>query len=150
MCEWLRLPCHKWNITLWFCFLPSLHTLTHMRTPTLVHSHTHINTHSPLSFRSLSFQIVAFSSLISYTQTCPSSLRSCFFPYRSFSSLIPSLSQKVRSLAIMCLTRMVALTLQKSVPFKSAIVNGLLGAIDDPKRTVRQLAAKCRNIWTAM
>ncbi|XP_071709940.1 MMS19 nucleotide excision repair protein homolog [Rutidosis leptorrhynchoides] len=56
----------------------------------------------------------------------------------------------VRETAIQCLTIMSELPYTRVYPFRPKVLQALLRALDDPKRSVRQEAVKCRQAWASI
>ncbi|XP_024969500.1 MMS19 nucleotide excision repair protein homolog isoform X2 [Cynara cardunculus var. scolymus] len=55
----------------------------------------------------------------------------------------------VRETAIQCLTAMSELPHPRVYPFRLEVLQALTKALDDPKRSVRQEAVKCRQAWAS-
>ncbi|KAI3766530.1 hypothetical protein L2E82_16594 [Cichorium intybus] len=56
----------------------------------------------------------------------------------------------VRETAIQCLTAMSDMPYSRVYPFRQEVVQTLSKALDDPKRSVRQEAVKCRQAWASI
>jgi len=56
-------------------------------------------------------------------------------------------SLKVRTAALQCLFDLSKLPTPIIFPFKNQVINGLVNALDDVKRSVRKEAVACRNAW---
>lgn len=56
----------------------------------------------------------------------------------------------VRETAIQCLTAMSELPYARVYPFRPEVVQALSRALDDPKRSVRQEAVRCRQAWASI
>ncbi|VFQ82592.1 unnamed protein product [Cuscuta campestris] len=54
----------------------------------------------------------------------------------------------VRETAIQCLTTLSNLPQSTSYPFRKEILQAISRAVDDPKKTVRQEAVRCRHAWS--
>lgn len=59
-------------------------------------------------------------------------------------------SMMVRETALLCLGAVVALPYARVFPVRTQVLRALTNALDDPKRTVRREAIRCRRAWDAI
>jgi hypothetical protein len=63
---------------------------------------------------------------------------------------LPSSRPLIRAAAIDCLRSLVSLPYHRIHPMRNPVIQGLLPALDDPKRAIRRRAAACRNEWITL